>query len=131
MPFKKLVMNSTCTPLSYNHRNRFAKTDEYTTVSQKETHMKNTFLMKAAIAGLIGTAALAATPVQAADAAEKGHCVGANACSGKGGCKQVGQNECKGKNGCKGKGFLEKTKAQCDALSKKNKDVHFETAMMK
>ncbi len=92
---------------------------------------KNTLLMKAAIVGLMGAAALAVVPAHAADAGDKGHCIGANACKGKGGCKQVSQNECAGQNACKGKGFLEKTKAQCDKLSKKNKDIHFETAMAK
>ncbi len=93
---------------------------------------KNSFLMKAAVAGLMGAAALAAAPAHAGDAAdEKGHCVGANACKGKGGCKQTSMNDCAGKNGCKGKGYLEKSKAECDKMSKKDKNVHFETAMAK
>ncbi|PIS11116.1 MAG: hypothetical protein COT73_05710 [Bdellovibrio sp. CG10_big_fil_rev_8_21_14_0_10_47_8] len=87
--------------------------------------------MKAAIAGLIGAAAMTAAPAHAADdATVKGHCVGANACKGKGGCKQVNKNDCAGKNGCKGKGFVEMTKAECDAKAAKNKKIHFETAGM-
>lgn len=88
----------------------------------------NPFLLKAAIAGLVSAAALVTVPAYAAGDSEKGHCVGANACKGKGGCKQVGQNECAGKNGCKGKGFVEKTKAECDKLAKKNPSIRFEPA---
>ena len=80
---------------------------------------------------ITGAAALTAGPAHAADdAATKGHCVGANSCKGKGGCKQEGMNDCAGKNGCKGKGFVEKTKAECDAMAKKNKGVHFQAAGM-
>lgn len=93
--------------------------------------MKNSILMKAAVAGLIGAAAMIIVPAHAeADAGAKGHCVGANACKGKTGCKQEGKNDCAGKNGCKGKGFVEKTKAQCDEIAKKNKNVSFESAGM-
>jgi uncharacterized membrane protein len=91
----------------------------------------NSFLIKAAIAGLISAAATTSVTAHAADnATDKGHCVGANACKGKGGCKQEAKNECAGKNGCKGKGFVEKTKAECDTMAKKNKKIHFETAGM-
>jgi hypothetical protein len=91
-------------------------------------------LIGAAVAGLLSASTLAhSSAALAADdtAGEKGHCVGANACQGKGGCAQVGKNECSGKNGCKGKGFVEKTKAECDAMAKKNKNIKFETAMSK
>jgi hypothetical protein len=33
------------------------------------------------------------------------HCMGINACKGKGACKTA-DNACKGQNACKGKGFL-------------------------
>ncbi len=91
----------------------------------------NPFLMKAAVAGLIGAAALITAPAHAADApaTDKGHCVGANSCKGKGACKQVGKNDCGGKNGCGGKGYLEKSKAECDKMSKKDKKIHFEAAV--
>ena len=71
-------------------------------------------LLGAAMAGMIGAGISIATPALAKDQkAEKVHCYGVNACSGKGGCATPGQNECKGKNSCKGKGFMEMTKAQC------------------
>lgn len=93
---------------------------------------KSQFLIRAAIAGIIGasTIGLSSIALAADDAGAKGHCVGANSCKGKGGCKQEGKNECAGKNGCGGKGFLEKTKAECDALAKKNKKIHFEISKM-
>jgi len=56
------------------------------------------------------TASAAETPTDA-----KGHCIGANACSGKSACKTA-KNECAGMNKCKGQGFLEKTKAECDKI---------------
>lgn len=92
---------------------------------------KTQLLMSAAIAGIIGTGSqfVATTPAFADDA--KGHCVGANACKGKGGCSMPGQNDCSGKNGCKGKGFLEITKAECDKRTKKNKKIHFESTEKK
>jgi hypothetical protein len=40
--------------------------------------------------------------------------MGANACKGQGACKTA-SNACKGQNACKGKGFMEMTKAECDA----------------
>ena len=85
----------------------------------------NALLMKAAIAGFVGAAALAAVPAHAAGETDKGHCMGANACKGKGGCKQVGKNDCAGKNGCKGKGFVENTKAECEKMEKRNRKIHF------
>ena len=89
----------------------------------------NQLLVSAAVAGILGvsSALLSGTSAMADDdTSASGHCVGANACKGKGGCAQPGQNECAGKNGCKGKSFVEKTKAECDKLSKKTKKVHFE-----
>lgn len=94
------------------------------------TKNKSRFLIRAAVAGIIGasTFGLSSTALAADDASAKGHCIGANSCKGKGGCKQEGKNECAGKNGCGGKGFLEKTKAECDALAKKNKKIVFQAA---
>jgi hypothetical protein len=43
-----------------------------------------------------------------------------NACKGQSACKSAG-NSCKGMNSCKGQGFLELTKAQCDAAKAKTK----------
>jgi len=42
------------------------------------------------------------------------HCMGVNACAGKGACKSA-DNACKGLNACKGKGFVEMTKEDCEA----------------
>ena len=47
-------------------------------------------------------------------AAGEGKCVGANACKGQSACKGAA-NACKGQNACKGAGFLELTKAECEA----------------
>ena len=91
--------------------------------------MTNTsqFLIRAAVAGIIGAAAIGSTAMAADDAHVKGHCMGANACKGKGGCKQEA-NACKGQNACKGKSYTETTKAKCDAMAKKNPEVKFEVS---
>lgn len=91
-------------------------------------------LFSAAVAGILGSAIVAAASSSAfaADAkdakmdAAKGKCVGANSCKGKTACSTAGANECAGKNGCKGKGWVEKTKTDCDAMAKKDKKVKFE-----
>ena len=90
---------------------------------------KKSFLMNAAVAGLLGAAVMTVVPAHAADGAAdaKGHCVGANACKGKGGCKQA-SNDCKGQNACKGQSFLKTTQAKCDKMAKKNKAITFEAA---
>ncbi len=67
----------------------------------------------AAAALLIAGTALSA-PIQLSADDAKGHCMGANACKGKGACKTA-TNACAGQNACKGKGFTEATKAECDA----------------
>lgn len=41
-------------------------------------------------------------------------CAGVNSCKGQSACKTA-SNACKGQNSCKGQGFLELTKAKCDA----------------
>jgi hypothetical protein len=92
--------------------------------------MKNNQLLNAALAGIIAAGSLGLSSVALAEgkSTDKGHCVGANACKGKGGCAQEGANSCKGQNGCKGKGFVEKTRAECEKLAKKDKNVKFEEA---
>jgi hypothetical protein len=45
-------------------------------------------------------------------------CEGVNSCKGHSACKSA-NNACKGQNSCKGKGFLEMTKAECDAAKAK------------
>lgn len=85
----------------------------------------NKLLVAAAMMGIIGAGMTASSTASAA--AEKGHCMAANACKGKSACK-TDASSCKGQNGCKGQGFTETTKAKCDKLAKKNKAVHFEAA---
>jgi hypothetical protein len=46
------------------------------------------------------------------------HCTGVNSCKGQSACKSA-NNACKGQNSCKGKGFMEMTKADCDAAKAK------------
>ena len=87
--------------------------------------------LAATAAALLMSGAVSISTAQAADA--KGHCVGANACGGKSACKTA-KNECGGKNKCKGQGFVEMTKAECDAAAAGNKDekvkIMFEAAAM-
>ena len=72
---------------------------------------KNSMLVRAAMAGLVG-AALIAAPAQAAKKAKKNmqevvKCYGVNSCSGKGKCGGPGAgHECAGKNSCAGQGWL-------------------------
>ena len=47
-------------------------------------------------------------------------CQGVNACKGQSACKNA-NNACKGQNSCKGKGFVEMSKADCDAAKAKAK----------
>ena len=72
--------------------------------------VKSGTAMASLAAALMIAGAAAAPAAEMADA--KGHCMGANACKGHGGCKTA-MNECKGKNGCKGKGFMEMTAEEC------------------
>ena len=43
-------------------------------------------------------------------------CTGVNSCKGQSACKGA-SNSCKGQNSCKGKGFVEMSKADCDAAN--------------
>lgn len=88
----------------------------------------NKMLVNAALAGIFAASTLGVVSTALAEGkpTDKGHCIGANACKGKGGCAQEGKNSCKGQNGCKGKGFVEKTRKACEALAKKNPDIKFE-----
>jgi hypothetical protein len=70
-----------------------------------------TFIISAALTGLVSGAALTITGcasnnagTQASDTSLNKHdCKGMNSCKGQGGCK-TGDMGCKGKNSCKGKG---------------------------
>ena len=46
-------------------------------------------------------------------------CEGANSCKGQSACATA-DNSCSGHNGCKGKGFLNLTKAECEAAKTKS-----------
>jgi hypothetical protein len=86
--------------------------------------MNKNLLAKAALASILG--AMTGPQVAMADHHdEKGKCIGANACKSKSGCATEG-NACAGQNGCKGKGYTEMTKAECDKLAKKDKNIKFE-----
>lgn len=86
-----------------------------------------TTLVGAAVAGLIGAAGMATSLTAVAQSGNMmGKCIGANSCKGQSNCAQVGKNDCAGKNACGGKGFLEMTKAECDAIKAKGKDVKFQ-----
>jgi len=82
--------------------------------------MKSRILSSVALAAtaavMFSGVALAAD--QAAPATVK--CQGVNSCKGQSACKSA-NNACKGQNSCKGKGFVEMSKADCDAAKAKAK----------
>lgn len=74
--------------------------------------MKKTYLVAAAVSGMI--AAAGCTSTQTAGDASLGQCHGINACKGEGDCG--GKNHgCAGKNSCKGKGWKKMSQEDCDA----------------
>jgi hypothetical protein len=60
-----------------------------------------------------------AITTQAGEAKVK--CEGVNSCKGRSACMSA-KNSCKGENACKGQGYLDLTKAQCDAAKAKVKE---------
>jgi hypothetical protein len=70
--------------------------------------------LAAAAAVMFSSAAL--TSAHAEEAKVK--CQGVNSCKGHSACKSA-NNACKGQNSCKGKGYLEMSKADCDAAQAK------------
>lgn len=56
----------------------------------------------------------AIAPVAVHASSHNGKCMGSNSCKGQSSCKTA-TSSCKGLNSCKGKGFLEMSKADCDA----------------
>jgi hypothetical protein len=100
---------------------------------------KNSVLLSAAIAGIMGAASAFAADTVAPNAAPgktalpaaaravdtQGHCMGANACKGKSACATA-TSGCSGQNACKGKGFTETSKSDCEKAMKKDKKVKFE-----
>lgn len=88
-------------------------------------------LLSATISGLLAMAAASAQADHhdkaaagdgkgAAPKADLGECHGINACKGQGACGGKGHS-CAGKNTCKGQGWVQLSKADCDA--KKGKFV--------
>ena len=69
-----------------------------------------------AAAAAIMFTSVAATTARADEAKVK--CEGVNSCKGHSACKSA-NNACKGQNSCKGKGYMEMTKADCDAAKAK------------
>jgi hypothetical protein len=77
--------------------------------------LKNSGVAIATAAAMLFGTGLLSTAV-AADA--QIHCTGVNACKGQSACKSA-NNACKGQNSCKGQGFLQMSKADCDAAKAK------------
>src|SRR5205814_3614420 len=73
-----------------------------------------------AAAAAVMFSAVAASTARADEGKVK--CEGVNSCKGHSACKSA-NNACKGQNSCKGKGYLEMTKAECDAAKAKAKQV--------
>ncbi|HLA75831.1 MAG TPA: hypothetical protein VJM76_08000 [Gammaproteobacteria bacterium] len=86
----------------------------------KATTLKGLLLATAA-ATLFSTASFSADKMAGAEANAEGkvRCDGVNSCKGKSDC--MGENGCKGKNSCKGQGFLDMSKADCEAAQAKMK----------
>jgi hypothetical protein len=76
-------------------------------------------LSSVALAAAAAVMFSAAVSTVSADEA-KVKCAGVNSCKGQSACKSA-NNACKGQNSCKGKGFMEMTKAECDAAKAKAK----------
>jgi hypothetical protein len=82
--------------------------------------------MKSAKTSGIALAAAAAVmfstlSVTTSAAEAKVKCEGVNSCKGQSACKST-KNSCKGQNACKGQGYLDLTKAECDAAKAKAKE---------
>jgi hypothetical protein len=82
--------------------------------------MKNSGAAMAVAAAALLASGMVGTP--SAQAAEKGKCIGANSCKGSSACKSA-SSACKGHNACKGQGWLDMTKAECDAAKGKHEPV--------
>jgi len=69
-----------------------------------------------AAAAAVMFSTVAANTASAAEGKVK--CEGVNSCKGRSACKSA-NNACKGQNSCKGQGYLEMSKADCDAAKAK------------
>jgi uncharacterized membrane protein len=79
----------------------------------------------AAAVGVAATAMANATPAADKATEPKGPCFGANGCKGQSGCAVPSGHSCHGQNSCKGKGWIEKSKSECEAMAKTDKGVRF------
>jgi hypothetical protein len=77
-------------------------------------------LTAAAVAALFMSGLGQAAFADDAGSNAKVKCEGVNSCKGHSDCKSA-SNSCKGQNGCAGQGFVEMTKAECDAAKAKAK----------
>jgi heme A synthase len=78
--------------------------------------LKNSGFAAATAAAMLFSTAMVGTAVAGTDANVQ--CAGVNSCKGQSACKSA-NNACKGQNSCKGQGFMEMTKAECDAAKAK------------
>lgn len=78
--------------------------------------LKNSGLAAATAAAMLFSTAMVGTAVAGTDANVQ--CAGVNSCKGQSACKTA-NNACKGQNSCKGTGFVELSKADCDAAKAK------------
>ncbi len=78
--------------------------------------LKNSGLAAATAAAMLFSTAMVGTAVAGTDANVQ--CAGVNSCKGQSACKTA-NNACKGQNSCKGMGFVELSKADCDAAKAK------------
>ena len=78
--------------------------------------LKNSGIAVATAAAMLFGTGLVSTAVAGTDG--QIHCTGVNSCKGQSACKSA-NNACKGQNSCKGQGFLEMSKADCDAAKAK------------
>lgn len=76
--------------------------------------MKTARKTTGAALAIAAAAMLATAPLGVQASSHSGKCMGANSCKGHSSCKTA-NSSCKGLNSCKGKGFLEMSKAECDA----------------
>src|SRR5579862_4837578 len=83
-----------------------------------ECRMNSRILSSVALAAAAAVMFSAVTATVARADEGKVKCEGVNSCKGHSACKSA-NNACKGQNSCKGKGFLEMTKAECDAAKAK------------
>jgi hypothetical protein len=80
--------------------------------------MNSRVLSSVALAAAAAVMFSSVAPTSAHAEEAKVKCQGVNSCKGHSACKGA-NNACKGQNSCKGKGYLEMSKADCDAAQAK------------